>query len=267
MLTDYTSFLHLIILSVVQGISELLPISSSAHLILTNIALKSSYSETFFLTILHLGTTLAIIVYFFKDLLRIVRQPRIILTMIIATIPAVVIGVLFNDIIENILRAPIFLAISLFVIGIVMIVTERLIKNEKLSINQNSIEDIRWKNAVLVGIAQSLALIPGVSRSGITTLTGIYLGMSKELALSFSFILGIPILLGSFVFEFIDTPNALSIVLSPEVLISILVTAIVGYLSIYILRKYVIKYFLSLFGWYRVVLAIVLFVLIALNYI
>lgn len=267
MLTDYTSFLQLIFLSIVQGFSELLPISSSGHLVLTNILLNSNYTETFFLTILHLGTTFAIVIYFFKDLLNILRKPKLIITMLIASIPAAVIGVLFNRYIEEILRAPIYIAISLIIIGIVMILTEKLIKNNKIVSTKKSLDDITYKDAIIVGLTQSLALIPGVSRSGITTLTGIYSEMDKDLALSFSFILGIPILFGSFFFEFIDTPNAINIILTKEILLSVITTCIVGYLSILLLRKYVIKYFLTLFGYYRIILGILIIILISLNYI
>ncbi len=187
--------------------------------------------------------------------------------MLIASIPAAVIGVLLNKYIEEVLRAPIYIATSLILVGIIMIITEKFIHEKKIVSTKNTLDDITFKDAIIVGISQSIALIPGVSRSGITTLTGIYSKMSKDLALSFSFILGIPVLFGSFVFEFIDTPNALNILLTKEIIVSIIITGVVGYLSILFLRKYVIKYFLTLFGYYRIILGIIIGILIVLNYI
>ena len=188
---------QIIILSIVQGITELLPISSSGHLILTGKLLNFDISgDLFFLSFLHLGTTLAIIIFYRKTLFKdffTKEKWTFFFKILIASIPTAVIGFIFEDYISSVLHGNTVIAISLIVVGILFIIFENF-KKEGEIIDPESIP--LWK-MIIIGIGQTLALIPGTSRSGITTLTGMLLGLEKYSAFQFSFIIGIPALLGS----------------------------------------------------------------------
>lgn len=253
--------LKILILSILQGSTELLPVSSSGHILLLGDFMNFPVSTTF-LTILHIGTTLSIL-FFFRDILFskfLSKKNRELLLKILAgALPAALVGLLFEEYISNTLRAPWIISISLILWGIVMIVVERTKKKNKLDMSNISV-----KNAFLIGLSQAIALIPGTSRSGITTLTAIMLGIEKYSALTFSFLLGIPVLLGSSVWGLIsqskfDQGNYL---LTPQVIFPVIsITFLVGYISLLILKKIQKKNWLTIFGIYRIILGIFLILL------
>jgi undecaprenyl-diphosphatase len=247
-----------LILAFIQGATELLPISSSAHLLISSELLNFD-ATTYFLTTLHLGTTLALILYFskvlFKDILT-KTQMFLYLKILVSSIPAGIIGLLFQTFIEETLRAPIFLSISLILWGIAMILLER--NNHETA--EKKVEEVTWKESVIMGIAQSLALIPGTSRSGITTIAGMVLGLNKFTALQYSFLLGLPVLIGASAYELMKETNINSFGI--EEILGIITAGIVGYLSILLLKRFKKKSWLTVFGIYRIILGGLLLLLL-----
>lgn len=255
----------IIILAIVQGITELLPISSSGHLILTGKLLNIDVSgDLFFLSVLHIGTTLAIIVFYRKILFKnfFTKEKWLFFSKIlIASIPTAIIGFLFEDYISSVLHGDRVIAISLIVVGILFIVFENFKKKGEV-VDPESIP--LWK-MIVIGIGQTLALIPGTSRSGITTLTGMMLGLEKYSAFQFSFIIGIPALLGSGVYEIVKTyllttdpvltTTSLSVL---KMLPIILLTFVVGYASLFLVNKFKKKKWLTVFGVYRIIIGILI---------
>ena len=243
-----------IILAIGQGVTELLPISSSAHLILTG-ELIDLETDTYLLSVLHLGTTLAIITYFtpilFKDLKQ--KSTHIFyLKIIVSSIPVAIVGFLFQSYIENFLRGYLFIIFSLIFWGVVMILIE-----EKNTQNQEeNLKKISWKQSLYMGTSQILALIPGTSRSGITTIAGVLSGVNKYSALQYSFILGIPVLFGTSVFQLNKSIPTEGFYLSH--LIGIFVSAVFGYLALLFLKKIRKDNWLTIFGVYRIVLGVIL---------
>ena len=252
--------LKLLFLTVTQGITELLPVSSSGHILLFGSVMNISVT-TVFLTTLHIGTTLAIILFFRKTLFKnfLSKNNRIfLLKILVGSIPAIIVGVFFEDYISNKLRAPFITALSLIVWGIVMIVIDRSKKSKGIEM-----ESITFKKSLGIGMAQAIALIPGTSRSGITAIAGILLGLDKYSALQFSFLLGIPILLGSSVWslgkELVKGNDFLTVIGINDIwsiLIMILVPLAVGYVTLMVIEKFKKKNWLTVFGIYRIVIGL-----------
>jgi len=243
-----------IILAIEQGITELLPISSSAHLILTG-KLIDLEADTYLLSVLHLGTTLAIIIYFapilFKDLME--KSTHLFyLKILVSSIPVAIVGLLFQSYIEDFLRGDLLIVFSLIFWGIVMILIEkRHSQNE-----EENIREISWKQSIYMGTSQILALIPGTSRSGITTIAGVLSGVNKYSALQYSFILGIPVLFGTSIFQlnkYIPTEG-----FNISHLIGIFISAIFGYLALLFLKRIRKENWLTIFGVYRILLGVIL---------
>ncbi len=251
--------LQTIVLALVQGITELLPISSSAHLILVSKYAFNFDISYFLLTALHLGTTFAILIYFrdffFKEIFR-REKLGIASKIIVASIPAGVLGVLLSSYIESTLNSELVIICTLLLVGGLMILAERFDSKRVSSIN--NWQDISLKQAVVMGFSQSLALIPGTSRSGITTVAGIFSGVEKFSALQFSFLMGVPILLGSFMYKLYSHPNGINALFSMEILLGIFVAMFVGLISLKVLNAFSKKRFLTFFGVYRILLALIL---------
>jgi undecaprenyl-diphosphatase len=247
-----------LVLAFVQGTTELLPVSSSAHLLISSELLNFD-ATTYFLTTLHLGTTLALILYFskvlFKDIFSKAKM-SLYLKIFVSSIPAGIIGLLFQTFIEETLRAPIFLSMSLILWGIAMIILERNSGNTA----EKKVEEVTWKESIIMGIAQSLALIPGTSRSGITTIAGMALGLNKFTALQYSFLLGLPVLIGASGYEFMKETNINSFGI--EEILGIITAGIVGYFSILLLKRFKKKNWLTVFGIYRIILGGLLLLLL-----
>jgi len=253
--------LEILLLSIVQGISELLPISSSGHLILFGRFLGWEIS-TLLLTTLHIGTSFAIIIFFRKRLFKnLFTKKKLIfyLKILISIIPAAILGVLYEGKIEQILRFTWIIAVSLIFWGILMIIADFL----KIEKRYKNVEDIPWKKALIIGVSQIIALIPGTSRSGIATLTGITLGIDKYRAFEYSLILGIPILLGSSIWEILKIlvieptyTTTISLDFLLKLAIVIIVPFVVGYISLLVLRQIKREKWLTVFGIYRIILGV-----------
>lgn len=264
-----------IVLAIIQGISEFLPISSSAHLIIfRDIFLfgKDIITENMALTFdiaLHFGTALAILVFFFKDFVRIIKngfakgiedkEGKLMWLLIVATIPAACVGVLFQDVIDDVVRSKYWLiALALIVMGIVIYYADKTMTNKK------SLKTMTLKDAVIIGFSQIFALIPGFSRSGTTIAASRMVGLSREDSAKFSFYLAEPIILGAVVMQLFRT-NLSIITNNIMVFITgIIVSFIVGIFCIKLLLKYLKNNDFKIFMWYRLVLGVIVLLYILL---
>ncbi len=254
-----------LLLGILQGLTEFLPISSSAHLILLpwffqwNNPLLDSLP---FDVALHAGTLLAILWYFWRDWLELIGgffriliqreardfQERLILYIILATIPAGIAGFLLEKTIESTFRNPVLITLPLVFVSFLMVYAER---RNRLS---RTLEAISLKDAMVIGLAQAVALLPGVSRSGITITTGLFQGYRREAATRFSFLLSTPAIAGA---TLLQTRHLLSAGQNDWFLIAIgfVSSAVVGYLAIAFLMRYLRVHTLNLFVGYRLILA------------
>ncbi len=263
-------YLVITILSIVQGITEFVPISSSGHLvILHNILPEIKINELTFDVILHLGTLLAVVVFFWSDLVKIfinwlksllnlkfeASEAKLGWLLIITTIPAGIIGYFFEDFIETSLRSNLVVATMLIVVGLLFLLAE------KYASKNNNISKLNWKNALFIGIAQALALIPGTSRSGITIIAGMTTKLKREAALRFSFLMSVPIILGANIKKI---PDVWPAILNHEIL-SFIMSIVISFVTAYFVIKYLLIYVknnsLNIFAYYRFVLAIIILLL------
>lgn len=261
-----------IILGAVQGISEFLPISSSAHLVLVPHLLGVETSLVFD-TILHLGTLVAIFSVFWKDIVNILKgfilsildlieskevflkgirevpAKRFAWLLIVATIPTGIMGILFKDAIETIFRGTLFIGVFLIITGILLYMSER---HKSGSITER---DMTFKQAIALGVCQGLAVLPGISRSGATISAGLFAGLNREYAARYSFILSIPAVLGA---GLIQIKDIVTIDVSAFVLVAgFLSSVIFGYLSIKLLLKMIEGWSLDIFAFYCWIIGII----------
>jgi len=242
-----------IILGLFQGLGEFLPISSSAHLVLVPWLFHWEDPGLTFDIALHVGTLIAVIAYFWKDWLRLVTQgftaPKtmdghLFWYLVIATVPGAIVGYALEKKAETIFRTPLLIAVALIVMGAILYWAERK------SAKQDDLNNVTLRTSFLIGLSQALAIIPGVSRSGITMTTGLFSGLNREAAARFSFLLSAPIILGAAIIKvpyLVSHPD----VINANFLIGMVVACISGIASIGFLLRYVqTKTFLP-FVWYR----------------
>ncbi len=264
-----TEIIKSIILGIVEGITEWLPISSTGHMILVNEFLKMNVSDAFmemFLVVIQFGAILAVVVLYFKKLIPFqIKDRKIIfdkdifsmwLKIIFACIPAAVIGLLFNDQIDEYFYNFQTVAIALIVYGVLFILIEKKNKNKIPKIN--NMNEITYKTAFIIGVFQLLAaLIPGTSRSGATILGGILIGMSRTLAAEFTFFLAIPVMFGAsllklFKFGFMFSASEIYILV-----FGLASAFIMSVIAIKFLVGYIKKHSFSAFGVYRIILGLI----------
>ena len=244
-----------LVLALVQGITEYLPVSSSAHLILVPAIMDWKDQGLMMDIAAHGGSLLAVMWYFKKEILELLtgQKNKLFIQLVIATIPLALIGVLTAGFIENNLRSPAIIAISSIIFGVVLFLSEKLAKSKN---------EITTKNAFLIGVGQVLALIPGASRSGVTMTTAMLQGYSKTQAAKFSFLLAIPALLMTTAY------GALKVYQNPEeynptgFLIVLVLSFITSLISIKLFLKLIEKIKMCYFMWYRILLgALILWLL------
>ncbi|MBS3917642.1 MAG: undecaprenyl-diphosphatase UppP [Deltaproteobacteria bacterium] len=203
------NILHVIFLGVVQGLTEFLPVSSSGHLVFFQSLFGLKEPQLFFDVMLHFGTLLAVVIYFRRDIGGIIRGigskvtgkrkneegTRLFFLILVASVPTGLMGILFKDWFESLFVQPKTVGGMLLVTGTILYLT-RWAKKEG-----GSLEKMRWIDAILIGIAQGIAIIPGISRSGATISIGLFCGLNRELAGRFSFLLSIPAILGAMLLE------------------------------------------------------------------
>lgn len=258
-----------VILGLVQGFGELLPISSSAHLALAPYFLNFTDPGLAFDVALHFGTLLALIWYFrreWMDMLasvgQIVRTRRVAtihekraLYLVVATIPGGIGGLLLNDYAETTFRSPALIATTLAVMGVVLWAVDRW------SVRARAIEDVTLRDAILIGLAQVLALVPGVSRSGSTITAGRALHFDRASAARFSFLMSMPITLAAVVLKMPEAVRAEG--LSAPLIVGVVVAAVSSWVAITVLLRYVSKHSFGVFAAYRLLLAAAVFATIA----
>jgi undecaprenyl-diphosphatase len=264
------SVLAAVILGIVQGLTEFLPVSSSAHLILARAFFGWEIPDAFALAFdvaLHVGTLIAIIAFFWSDILKMIRavpllatpgtnlSARIAQRIVVGTIPVVIVGLLFNDYIEHVLRTPFVAACALTIGAALMFAAERIGSRHRGE------EHVGWVDALLIGCAQASALIPGMSRSGSTIAIGMLLGFRREAAARFTFLLAIPAMLAAAGKETLALRGMEIPPDGPQVMaIGVVVSAVVGYLTIKYFLRYLVSHRLDVFAYYRWALAAATFV-------
>lgn len=286
---DILEFLKVVFFGIVEGITEWLPISSTGHMILVDEFVKLNVTKDFwdmFLVVIQLGAVLAVVVLDFKKLWpfhrndpdresnwkyisqnarlaklqgfadKYVNMSKIVLWMkiLVSCVPAIIIGLPFNDWIEAHLNNYWVVSVMLIVYGVLFIVIERY--NKTRTPQAVRLGEITFKDAMLIGIFQVLAIVPGTSRSGATIVGGILIGMSRKLAAEYTFFLAIPVMFGAsllkvvkFGFSFTGTEVAI-------LLVGMAVAFGVSILAIKFLMSYIKKHDFTVFGWYRIVLGI-----------
>lgn len=262
--------LKAILYGIVEGITEWLPISSTGHLILLDEFLKLKVSDSFFEmfeVVIQLGAILAVIVLFFNKLNPFAPSKNVVekkctwdlwFKVVVAVIPSAVIGVFLDDFLDEHLYNYIVVAIALIVYGVAFILIEKSKKNTKTLVN--TVDDINYKTAFKIGFFQSLALIPGTSRSGSTILGGMLIGTSRPAAAEFSFFMAIPTMLGASLLKVVKFVLDGAVMTGSEIAILIVgcvVSFVVSMVTIKGLMSYVQKHTFSAFGVYRIVLGIV----------
>ena len=256
-----TEVIEAIILGVVQGLTELLPVSSSAHLyLLSEFFFKWTISDSFDIA-LHFGTLLAICIFFFKDWINLIKggfnkvfkkedstEGRIFWYIVAATIPAGIIGLIFEHYLEGYLKQPLIVATALIVMGILLYVVDKKSKSEV------SYENMTFKQAFLIGISQVLAFIPGVSRSGATITVGRALRVDRESVAKYTFLLSTPIVFAATVSKIFDFQFSVAF------FAGVLTSFLVGLVVIKFLMEFIKKRSFKVFAIYRVLLGIVVYI-------
>ncbi len=282
---NFIDLILVIILGIVEGITEWLPISSTGHIIVvreffTQFASTSLSNEFFnmFDVVIQLGAIMAIVVIFFKRLVPIeitgenklsiksysmkseecIEKWFLWLKVIIACVPAGIIGILFNDKIEELFNTPMVIGCTLIFYGILFIVIEYFNKKKEFKID--SIAKMSYKVVIIIGVVQLLALIPGTSRSGVTILGAMLLSCDRKVAAEFSFFLSIPIMFGASLIKVISfgIPSINELVL---LIIGMVVSYIVSVIAVKALMNFIKKHDFSVFGYYRIIFGIIVLLL------
>ena len=258
------SSLQAAILGLVQGLGEFLPISSSAHLVLIPWLFKWNDPGLTFDIALHIGTLIAVAIYFWKDWLKLITkgltdvrsaEGKLFWYLVAATIPGAVVGFLLEKKAETIFREPILIATMLILLGVLLYWADRR------GVKHIEMNRITFRTSLFIGLSQALAIIPGVSRSGITMTMGLLMGLTREGAARFSFLLAAPIIFGAALVKLpflISNPSIITI----NFIIGILVSFVIGILSIGFLLRYVQTNNFLPFAWYRFILGSLVIVIV-----
>lgn len=260
--------LQIIVLAIVQGLTEFLPISSSAHLILVPVILQWPDQGLVFDVALHVGSLTAVMVYFRHEVIAMTqawfgsvfrkqhnRDSRLAWWVIIGTLPAVLAGLLFKDIIENELRSPLVIAWATIGFGLLLGWADRIKHRPRDEFS------LKLKDVLVVGFFQALALIPGTSRSGITMTAGLFLGLNRDAAARFSFLLSIPIIIASGLFKTKDLIEAAIPVEWSLLLLAVALSALSAWVCIHFFLQLINRVGMMPFVIYRLVLGVFLLVL------
>ncbi len=255
------SIIESLILGLIQGFTEFIPVSSSGHLLIAHEIFGGEKSTLIFDVALHTGTLLALVLYFRRDLFVLAKNlgsnnkdGKLARLLILATIPAVIAGLLFSGYIDENLRTPIVVVISLSIGGLVMLAVDHFAKAKKSM-------QVSSRQGLAIGVAQTLALIPGVSRSGATITAGMFMGLNRSQAARFSFLLAIPIIAGSALGVFLKDPDGLSTG-NWQIFVGVSVAFVSGLLAIKFLLGIISRVGLKPFAIYRIVLAAIVLVAI-----
>ena len=267
---EIIELLKVIVVSAIEGITEWLPVSSTGHMLLFDHFAKLSFSKDFkdlFMVVIQLGALMAIVFIYWSRLNPLDRHKNsrekhetieLWKKIIIGAIPAGVVGLLFNNFIEKHFENMWVIASMLAIYGALFIVIERYRTIHRISPRVEKFEDMTYKEAAKIGAYQMLALIPGTSRSGSTIIGGLSTGVSRKIAVEFSFFMGIPIMLGSSTLKIVKYGFKYS---SSEIMyltVALVATFIISMIVVRFLIDYLKKHDFQLFGWYRIILALVM---------
>ena len=244
------------LLAFIQSMTEFLPISSSGHLLLVS-ACGISHNGLAMDVALHAGTLLAVLVYFYKDILSMLlfKNVRLIMLLALATIHIVLLGLVAGHMIEHIVRAPIWVAVCSIIFGLLLWQTDKKSKAIK------TIQNMTFQDAFLIGISQIFALIPGVSRSGITMTMGRYLGLKRTDCAHFSMLLSIPTIMGAIAYIVYKNLNGdITLPSRLDLQLGITITAVFGLAAIAFLMKWLKHASFFIFALYRVILGILVLI-------
>jgi len=271
------TILQAIILGIVQGLTEFLPISSSGHLILVpwlfnwHFLLNNPDLNKTFDVALHLGTFVAVLVYFWREVVRLVAawvrsiarrsladpEARLAWLLFVSTIPAAFLGVVFESFIEDRLGKPWIIAVMMIVFALVMYAIDHVAKLDR------DLEALTWTDSILIGIAQAFALCPGVSRSGVTMMTGLALRLDRESAARYSFLLSIPVIGGAAAYKALHVAkDGLPAGTAMPFVVGIASAAISGMIAIWFVLRYLKTHNFNLFVVYRIVVGVGILILI-----
>ncbi len=275
------SWLEIIVLAIVQGLTEFIPISSTAHLRIVPVLVGWPDPGAAFTAVLQIGTLAALVSYYWRDIVRIagamladIRRDKLATNddarlgwmIVVGTLPIIVIGVFFRHQIKSTLRSLWVMSAALGGVALLLALAEWYVKRRAAAgFRGRETNEVGPRDALVVGIAQAAALVPGTSRSGATILGGLICGLSRESAAQFSFLLSIPSVFAAGVFELVEARKELSASsLGPaKMIVSIIVAGIVGYVTIPWLLGYLRKHTMYLFIVYRLLLAALLVYLLA----
>lgn len=268
---DFIELLKILFLGIVEGITEWLPISSTGHMLLVDalftLQLREEFKKMFFVVI-QLGAIIAVLVYFWKELFpfHLEKKEKIKLNadmgtlslwgkVLVACLPAAVLGLLFDDILEEYLHTPLIIALMLILYGVAFILIEK--RNATRIFPTQSLEEISYTQALLIGAFQVLSLIPGTSRSGATILGALLLGITRPIGAKFSFFLAIPVMFGASGLKLLKFLLDGGGFIGWEffyLLFGAVVAFVISMLTIKLLMRFVEKHNFKVFGWYRIVL-------------
>ena len=260
---DFLELLRIIFLSIVQGITEWLPVSSTGHMILIEEFFEFSHSEEFwsvFIVVIQLATVMAVVTTFFKQLNPFsfrggfldIDKIQLWFKIVIACIPAAIIGYYFDELIETHLNTPMVIAITLIFYGIIFIIVENKKKHE--TPRYTNLAQITYPLAFLIGIFQMLAIIPGTSRSGATIIGGLIVGMSRKTAAEFTFFLAIPIMFGASLLRIMRVGFDFTSAEWLTMIIGCLTAFVVSIASIKFLLAFIKRHNFKPFAYYRILL-------------
>ena len=266
-----------LIMGIVQGLTEFLPVSSSGHLIL--VPYLFGWDDPFitslaFSVMLHIGTLVALLAYFRDDWLRLIPaglaairhrsfgadpDRKLAWLLVAATIPAAVVGFLLSDVLETQIRQPGLVAVTMVVGGLILLVADRIGGQSR------SVDDVTFPVATAIGAAQALALIPGISRSGISISAGRFAGLDRAAAARFAFLMATPITAGAIVFEArkLLTGEAGVVVATMPLVVGLVASLVSGFAAIHFMLRYLRTRSLQVFVWYRFVLVAVVVVVLS----
>ncbi|MCA9016458.1 MAG: undecaprenyl-diphosphate phosphatase, partial [Planctomycetaceae bacterium] len=251
------TWLKMILLSIIQGISEFLPISSSGHLVITEHLLEIQADQTDVNIVLHAGTLLSILIFYRRTIFRLLSQDlRVIPLLIVGTLPVVVIGLTAKKYAEPLLENPLLAGCMLPVTGLLLLMIPRIPKSDQ------SYTQITYKQALLIGLAQAVAILPGISRSGSTIVAGLFTGMSRQSAATFSFLLAIPAISGATILEMAEilSNQHLSTPLS-LLAAGAIISALVGLVALWLLVRWLEKGKLHYFAYWCIPLGIIIVII------
>ena len=274
---DIIEILKALILGIVEGITEWLPISSTGHMILVDEFLKLNVSEEFksmFLVVIQLGAILAVVVLYFKKLIPLDVQNKKLhwkkdtltmwLKIIVSCVPAAIVGVFFDDQLESVFYNWQTVSAALIIFGILFIIIEKRNRGREPKIN--SINDITYKTAIIIGIFQLIAAVfPGTSRSGATIVGALLIGVSRSIAAEYTFFLAVPVMFGASALKLVKFGFDFSSMELAILAVGLISAFVVSILAIKFLMSYIKKHDFTVFGWYRIVLgaAVILYFAIA----